>query len=242
MAHGAPDYSDVRKEEFVYRVDDMGEMVARMHRGGSLERRGETVFFETFEHGLNAWDTFTGGTGGSIKLTADEFVSKGFACEMIGGSDSTRFANIHYELPLLSMSKIGLECRWKQFANIDALTIYVDYYDGTNLNAAYLRYRPVTEVLTIRNSDNDYPTVLSGIAPPTAGELFDYMKLVLDTETGKYVRGMYNNNVIDLSDYDVYQIADAGPKRMVAVTLVHSLTGENGKAIVDNIIITRNES
>jgi hypothetical protein len=242
MAHGAPDYSNVRKEEFVYRVDDMAELSARTHRGGSLERRGETVFFENFEHGLNAWDTYTGGAGASIKLTADEFVSKGFACELIAGSDGNPFAKIDYELPLLSMSKIGLEARFQQWSDIDRLITYIDYFDGTNLNTGYLRYSPVLETITIRNSDNVYETVLSNIAPPTAGQIFDYMKLVIDTGTGKYVRGMYNNNVIDLSDYDLYQIADTGPKRMVVVVLMYSVTGNNGKAIVDNIIVTRNET
>ena len=242
MAHGAPDYSNVRKEEFVYRVDDMAELSARLHRGVSLERRGETVFFETFEQGVNSWDMSSFGTGASAKLTADDFVSKGFAVELIGGSDGALQASINYELPLLSMSKIGLECRWKQFANINTLTIYIDYYDGTNLNAGFLRYRPTLETLTIRNSDNVFETVASGVTAPPDAELWDFMKVVIDTNTLKYVRGMYNNNRVDLSSYDLYQLADAGAKRMVGVGLVESVSGQNGKAIIDNIIVTRNET
>ncbi len=242
MAHGAPDYSNVRKEEFVYRVDDLAELSARLNKAVSLERRGETVFFEDFEHGLNAWDAYTLGTGAAITLTADEFVSKGFACQLLAGSDGSRMAWIDYELPLLSMTKIGLECRIKQFTNIDNITIYIDYYDGTTLYNGRLRYNPLLSTITIRDSDNNYETVLTGIDPPTAGELFDYLKIVVDSNTGKYVRGMYNNNVIDLSEHDLYQIADAGPKRMVVVVHTQSVSGENGKAVIDNIIVTRNET
>lgn len=242
MAHGAPDYSNVRKEEFVYRVDDMGEMVARTHRGSSLERRGETVYFENFEHGLNAWTSALGGTGASAKLTSDEFVSKGFACELIAGSDGDVSSRIFYRLPLLSMSKVGLECRWKQYDDISQLTIYIDYYDGTNLHAGYWRYYPQTGKLTIRNSVGGFWTVKSNVDPPTSDTLFDYMKIVIDTEESKYVRGMYNNTIIDLSEYALYEIADATPQAMVVVVQVHSVAPANAKAIVDNIIVTRNES
>lgn len=242
MAHGAPDYSNVRKEEFVYRVDDMAELSARLNKSVSLERRGETVLFEDFAEGFNAWDATIFGTGSAVNLTADEFVSKGFAAEIIAGSDGAKQAKLDYELPLLSISKIGLEARIKQFANLDDIAIQIDLYDGTNLYTGRLRYSPNDEKITIKTPDDNDDVVQTSVTKPPDGELFGFMKVVLDTSNNMYVRGFYNNIQLDLSDYSLYTIASATAPRMVIQLLVNGLGTTTAKAVYDNIIVTRNES
>lgn len=241
MAHGAPDYSNVLKPEFTHRVDDMAELTARLSNAVSLERRGETIFVETFQYGFSNWDRNTSGTGGAVNLTGDDFVSKGLACNLVAGSDSGRQAKIDLDLPYLSLSKVGVECRAMFDAELDAFGMYISYFDGTHLRAGGIRYYYGDELIKYNNSSNVYVELVTNVPPPDTRDMFSYMKVVLNLETDFYMRAIYNERSIDMSNLAIYKVADATAPKMIIILVTFSNIGFNTVTTVDNIIVTRNE-
>lgn len=241
MAHGAPDYSNVRKEEFIFRTDDMGELAVRMGSPIVYDRRGEVIFTETFKNGYAHWEKITYGTGGLAILDTDEFVSDGFSVKLVGGSDGGRQAKIYTQIPYLAVSKIGLEVRALINPSVEYFKIYIDQYTGDTLVYNRWRIDPINGVLAIMDESDSYVDV-ADITPIVSGNnAFHFLKLVCDFNDGVYVRGLFNNRLIDLSSYALPSSSDTSEPHLVITIISESVSGENGDTWVDNVIVTRNE-
>jgi len=112
MPHGAPDWSNVVKYEKVHRLDDMAELVARLGSLVIYDRRGDLVWCDSFEYGLQAWEKDPQGTGAAALVTCEAFRSRGFCAKMIAGSDGYALVRIARFFPLLIPGKHGCEFSW----------------------------------------------------------------------------------------------------------------------------------
>ncbi len=241
MAHGAPDYSNVRKEEFVYRMDDMAELVARQGNLVSLDRRGETIFLESFRHGIDHWGQRIRGTGAAIELSTDEFVSSGFSCKLVAGSDDSRQARIHKHLPYLRVAKMGVEIRMNVGTGNSYIDLQQQFFNKPTAYYTGLRYNYVDHQLLVRRTLTTWDVIASGIKRPQADQAFIFMKMVCDFELGEYVYVKFNDVEVDVSGTSVYSFTTTADQVMSILLELYSQSGQNGYVWVDNIIVTRND-
>ncbi len=241
MAHGAPDYSNVRKEDFVYRLDDMADLVARQSNLASLDRRGETIFIENFKYGISHWGQTTQGNGAEISLSATKFVSGGFSCKLVGGNNQAMQARIHKHLPYLRVNKMGVEARLLIGANNTYIELQQQFFDGSLAQYTGFRYNYVTRQLLIRKSLTSYETVATGVQRIEEGQYFSFMKMVYDFEAQEYVYVKFNDTEVDVSGESSYTFTTTADLIMSVMVDLQSQSGKNGSVYVDNIIVTRND-
>lgn len=241
MAHGAPDYSDVVKPEFTHRLDDMAELAARLTNKGSMERRGETMFIETFDNGLWRWNKTSSGTGGDVELSTDYVVSGEFSCHLRTGSTSLMKAGITKYLVHLAVGKLGIEFRVYIDAFITKIDFYLSEHNGSVVNIARAKYYPQAGYVEIRDREDSYVTVLENIPVPGTKAKHNFIKLVADFANEQYQRIFINDNFVDLTDYQPQRSVYSESPYSEIVLNFHSDSGTNGDAYIDNIIYTRNE-
>lgn len=241
MAHGAPDYANVVKPEFTHRLDDLGELVARLSNKVSLERRGETVLIDNFDKGLDLWTKSGGGTGYYVKLSTEHVVSGHFTCHCRTGSTSTLRAGLQKYLPFLSIGKLGLEFRCYIDAFITKIDFWLQQHDGAATNIARAKYYPQAGYVEIRDKVASYVTVLENIPVPGTKAKSNFIKLVADFATPKYQRLFVNDNFVDLTNYAPQYSAYAESPFAEINIKFYSDSGNNGDAYIDNIIFSRNE-
>ncbi len=95
-------------------------------------------------------------------------------------------------------------------------------------------------MLQYQNNAAAYVTFASGLTFFN-GTMFHGLKLVINSNTEKYVRVMFDNQFYDLSTLDLYTTASAIPPSMRVVLFLTTLANANHTGHVDSVIITQNE-
>jgi hypothetical protein len=70
---------------------------------------------------------------------------------------------------------------------------------------------------------------------------FATFKLVIDTNTSKYVRALLLRNEIDISEYSIEKSASGNPPHLRIRAFIISAAGLAEIAYIDNVVITGNE-
>jgi hypothetical protein len=241
MSHGSPDYSNVAKPELTKRIDDMGELAARTTDLISLERGGEVVFCESFEYGIGRWLPSLYGTGSLFGLSAGYYASKGFSARLVGGSDGAMQGTISTEIPFLNLSNFGFEARLKIGDQVQAIAFYIDVYDGTYVYTPKVYLWPGIKELWIVDEGGLIHTIAANVEIPPYAYAFSFIKLVVNYIDKKYIRLMFNDLSIGLTQYGVQKVVSSGSPRMVPIISILSNSGHNGEIYIDNVFVTRSE-
>ena len=74
MAGETPDYGRLSAQATVFPVTDLGELAARLGSIVSHDRRGDVIWLDGFEDGLDKWQPTTSGSGAAVDLGDHETV------------------------------------------------------------------------------------------------------------------------------------------------------------------------
>lgn len=246
---GLPDYSTAAPignvpQGFVNSVSDIGELAARMGGPDIYDRRGNVIFVDNFEDGINNYTYALGaGAGSAAVWTHEQSASGGYCLKLYGGLGTA--SSFTRQWATLNMdSNMGLEVSiaMPAFPNFpQLLTIMVVYNDGTTQHNAGARFDNTLGQAFYYNSAGLWVLGNQGAFIPTGGTVFSNLKAVLNLKKNKYVRLMFNQNNINI-DYLYSQSLPflSIPYAYVTVT-AQSSPGINSYAYFDNIIITVNE-
>jgi hypothetical protein len=241
MAHGAPDYSNVIVGDNVYRIDDMGELAARLGSQLVYDRRGNFIWGGDFRFGLDEFNVGTLGTGAAVALSNLYPFMAPFSIELTPGNSSNDYAYIDKRIALPKADTIGFSCLTFQPTLGDSLFLQSLLYDGTKL------YLPL---LIIDFDTNEYKvgtptgTIVFENSPdtPPYSSTNTFIKLVIDVLNKKYLRAIINFTEYDLSQYSLNSGASSISKH-----LIYRLEQNNTGAVsavslyINNMTITINE-
>ena len=241
MARDLPDWGAQSAQKTVYEVTDLGELAARLGSIVTHDRRGDVVWLDDFENGLDKWETVTGGTGAGVDLSITRSRNGLFCARLVGGSDGTRQAEIQRWLPFPVLTSFGVEESFALPGDIEKIRFGVGIYDGTNLTAYNIEY--VASSLDLSYLDVD------GVAVPFATDLsfvardslFHTIKVVVDGENGEYGHVILDNVGYPLTDIPAQVIADATLPTFHFHVRMFSHSGHNDVLLVDDAIVTQNE-
>ena len=241
MPRGAPDYSNVRAYGPLHRLDDLAELAGRLGSPVTYDRRGSVLFLATFANGSGQFGLTSVGSGASLGVTPETFLSGPFSLRMLTSNVTDEISTVHTRIAIPEKtSKLGLEAG-VSFTDVEVgFDIQISHYTGAKLYQYTLIYR----------SDQDRLYIVS----PTGSGILDdnlvlypgshawhKMKIVVDFENNTYLRALMDEDAYDVSDFDAYVYTNTEPKR-IDVRL-HGATRDNTTREIhwDNVIITQNE-
>jgi len=241
VPRGQADFGMYAVKETVGSLADMAELAARLGSLVTLDRRGDVVFLDDFEAPILNWTTGEG-TGADIeRLDPDNAYmgSQSLAMETIATTDA--FALAERRIQVTPDQRYGLEARFQRVGITAYYDICIWIYDGTHSRKAELRYDRVNNEVQILDSTGNFKAVVTGIKLPHGYFEFWPAKLVIDSKTMKYVRGIFAGVEYDLSDEALAEDDSVIlPSISIALRVTTAIDFTAG-ARFDNVIVTQNE-
>ncbi len=219
----------------------LGELAAVLSPAKKFDRRGDVLFIDDFEDGAAHFSTTLVGTGAAVAITSAESNVGGFAAKLTGGSDSSRYAEIYYRIPVSAGVRMGAEMAFRLGSDIQFVVLEFWFYDGSKRHQAALRYVTASDLWQYADINTDFQTLKTGVNLAADAHHFPPVKLAINTETDKYVRALIAGEKIDMSTYDFYSTTDTTPPALLTMIDAYSDLNKNGWMYVDPVIITQNE-
>ncbi len=242
MSRGAPDWSNVVKQAEFHRIDDLGELAARLTHLASFDRTGEVLWWDNFADGLVYWTSELLGTNSSAALAVRESISSPFVVELVGGTDLSGFARITRSFPIIELSRLGLDVVYAAPILLGSLAIQIDIQHGTYSNQYGAKLDTVDKTLSYLNSGGTY--TVCGLAANVASgsSVMNRIKLVSDEQAASYVRIICNDQTYLLPGIDCNRATGTvGYQIKCSIAVVHHDLFEP-TIDVKNVVLTQNEN
>lgn len=241
MAHGAPDDSNVMKFGGVNRLDDLGELAARLGSPVMYHRLGDVVFIDDFEYGLNSWETFGTNSDRFCRTSNEASLSRGASCILNSGTGGFLPIYIQNHFASVMGKRLGFYVAISLRANVGTFGMNLHVYSRTEQMSYMWQWRKSTRELTCRTTGGGFHSIDSDVGLYENPTLYHHFKLVIDQQTQMY-RGLYLNDVYyDLSSVPGW-ITTPGREKHIITNVLNSGDGTLASEIaLDNFVITTNE-
>ncbi len=219
------------------------EMAARSGSINVYDRRGETIFMDDFENGLNNWVASKSGLGSSVALSVLSSLRGSTSVKLVGGSDNDQYAQIlHYMAPAINVTPMGLELAASLDTNVDEIQCLFDYYTGAIQASFGVKYDLTNTTAAVLTASGTWTNVGSTVTPYAHDKNYSLMKVVFDPSTLEYHRFTLNHldpTVKPLVGFIAAPVV-TNPHATVRIKVL-SNAAANGVSYIDNFIATVNE-
>ena len=241
MAHGQPDYGMYSAAQTIYGLADMGELAVRLGSPVVHDRRGDVLWFDTFENGIGSWSPQPSGYQGSVTWDGDYSRKGGFSMKLAtSGAAEDVIEAWHLEhFPVLS--PFGFEASFQTHVSMSTIDFAMTVETIPDYFYPVIRYDYANHKLQYKDSEGEYQDIATDLSLKDSVYVFHVMKLVFDPTTGKYVRLIVNATEYDLSgiaaqnlgtgDEYIYQVGISLTARLAVVVISR----------IDYAILTQNE-
>lgn len=240
---GSPDYGAYAAKTNIASVSDLGEAAVRLGSIVTYDRRGDVVWFDSFEDGLQAWVPTPVGVGSAVAIDNTAARSKGQSAKLTAGNAVGNITSLQSSRSLLTLGRHGLEASFS-ITDIDQnLSFLLDYFTGTVQITAVVIYSTTTGALQIRRNGGALVTLPLPFPLTASGPKFFHTgKLCADFITLKWARLMLDNYTFDLSQYPLWTTPSATyPELGITISQNNRAAGANPVMNLDDVILTQNE-
>ncbi len=140
MAHGQPDFGMYSLASTIHKIADMGELGVRLGSIDTFDRRGDIVFLDDFEGGIQKWDVLVSGLLGSLDVSTAYARNGMCSAELVAGSNLEHRARMVKATPYIVRSRFGLECSFIVPVITDQVNITLGIYTGTHYILGGFKY------------------------------------------------------------------------------------------------------
>jgi len=241
MPHGAPDWSDIVKQQQVHRLDDMAELAARLGAIHRWDRRGDVLFFDDFSNGLNHWWTVSEPPSEFPKIITETSEYGGYSVKFQPTDGDSKWQEMWKLLAYPQPTILGFEFSFT--------THFYLLYLVTRLNIVYptveygfaFRYNHKDLKMEYCDQNLVWQTIWSDYELRYDKRLFHHMKFVIDSDRNEYIRLIVDHQTADLAGIPGYLVGETGGNYLFWTITVYAQTGQTATIYVDNCIITMNE-
>lgn len=216
----------------------MAEVAARLGSMMCYDRRGQVILAESFANGLGRWTPSAAGTGASIAIVADYFMSDGYSVLMVAPSDDGNDVYLYYYVGLMPTGNLGLETSFAISSTILTYATTIRYRDGARTQYAGARFDDSDDDLDVMSTGGAWVKVADVTATLRGANRFNHLKVVADFDTEMYVRVLFNQQEYDISDVPVYAFDDSTTPRIGLLLALVGRNTENDSVRVDNVVLT----
>jgi hypothetical protein len=240
---------DVSNSKLGQTLVDNSELAVRLGSVNVTHRTGNVIYIESFKEGINSWYPvhaanddiavrYNKGLHGTNALSIKPTNS-------VGGNSS-----VFKLLPLLDTNNVGYELSL-DFETISVIPNYkvvlqVSIFNGTTVSVGVVNLYPKLAKLTLQdytgggNVEQNIDVSLPKMIPHGNFSQYNFVKVIIDFNTGKYVRIYLNHNVYDVSMYGLFNAADTDPAAVYVYTTIYS-DGNQEYVNMTDVIVTINE-
>ena len=241
MAHGSPDNYGTSPQGFVHRVADLAELAARLGSSDTFDRRGNVLFMDGFERGVNAWTFFPSGAGSALRLLVSPVHSGSVSGAILTGTSGGVTSSIQRSLTMPFVSRTGFECSFclpvLAYDFIMVMTVYQLTYEDIYI----LRFRNTTEEVSVINALGNYQVIATIPGMHADAVTWYTAKFVADIPNRTYIRALFNNREYDLSAIKPYPSVGTDSGRIILEIAASASNNTNQLFPIDDIILTMNE-
>jgi len=241
VAHGTPDYGVTAGKVTTYQLKDLAELAARLESIVTFDRRGDVLFLEGFEQGVNKWAADLQGTGANWGQSNTRARSGQYSAALIAGSDGNHYANVEHDHAALVLSRFGIECSISLFSAISELWVGLIVTAQAAQSVFLIRWDDVNNALAVWTGAGVWTTFATSVDLGSTATLFQTFKLVIDAAARTYQRLILNDTTYDLTSYSAPAGAGSATHFITARVRLVGRVGQNDKVYVDDVIITQNE-
>jgi hypothetical protein len=240
MPFGAPDFSNIRKETLVHRLDDLAEASVRTFIPVVYDRLGDVVFFDSFESGVLWKDQTLASPNARFYI--------GYGC----GLNSPRalvykkpaglngYSQIAFHAPYYATKTVGYSICVKPGFYFTHLLFGMAVADTVTYYGFDLRIYKSSGKIEVTHGSGRADV---GYVPPASLSPYDWLwlKFVVNIQKGRWERIMIHTFTFDARAFKLY----TPPANGAAVFWI--TIGENANTeapdvtLFDNLIITINE-
>ena len=241
MAGETPDWGALSAQATVFPVTDLGELAARLGSIVTFDRRGDVVWLDSFEEGLNKWAVTIVGAGASVGLSNVRVRMGLFSARLVAGSDSGRYAQIEHPYAIPSLSNLGVEYSFARGATTDNLLTTLDINTGTRFLEPRIRYDDILARFLYRDAAGVDQVLATGVFFPSDDRRFNTIKLVVDLAAERYVRLVVNTVTYDMSGIAFSASNDSTAANARLFIRNTGDAGANRTVYIDDVILSQNE-
>lgn len=241
MARGQPDFGLYTPTGVASGIADPGEAAARLGSINVYDRRGWTVWMDDFEAPVLKWTASVAGAGVLPVLQSDLSFS-GTQCPYLytpGGLAASSIINRRF--PLVRRGTVGAEI-WVCGSTVTPGFIYLTLRVSDSRSSTQGRWLidTVNHTIYIQSGGAEIP-IATNVYATAERHNFLPVKLVIDTDTDKYVRLIVGPDEYDISAYALQLIGGPGFHFIEAYIGVEGDASAIMYAYADNFILTQNE-
>jgi len=241
MAHGTPDWAAKAPKSTVYGGIDLAEHAARLGSPITFDRRGEVIWFDDFEGGIDRWVEWSQGLGASVVWTTDKPNSGGFSCKLTTGSNLERAAQIRRWFAYPVLSKLGFEFSFAIDDKLSYMQTDFTIYTGAFTAWAGLKYDYVNSKLQYMDHLLAYQDIFTSLSIEDTYFTYNTLKVVADFTANTWSRVILNEQSSALA-VPLYTAADlVTPPQIRLLIYFKSIAANNSVNYIDNVILTQNE-
>jgi len=241
VARGAPDYSNVKSEQAIYTLLDLGELAARLGSIDRYDRSGNLVWADDFEAPTLNWLPDVAGTGSSVTLSTAYRLMGWQSCLLTCGSDDGMGATIARYLSVPNVSPYSFEVALYPDAHITVIVMWMYHVINGVMHRWGIRYDATTDQLSYYNSAGGITVFASSVTMLPLMGIFQLCKLTVDLRTGEYKQFRLNNTVYSLAGVPGFSIADPISDYLRVSIEVFGTAAFNALCYVDNALVKQNE-
>lgn len=237
----APDWQRYLPGSERYALSDMSELAARLGSPLRFDRRGEVIWYDQFDHGLNPWTADKTGTGAAVAATTDDTFMALNAAKLTAGSNAGQEATILKNLTQPVLGRWGVEVAVAFKTSFDHFLIMMKFYDGTNLLDVRIKVSDDEDEIQYLDTATNWQSIATLPNVIVTEATYQLFKLVCDFDKGEFVSLRYGATDFDLSGIAIKTSSDSNAPRIQNVFRLIGRSGNNDVAQVGHVIFTANE-
>jgi len=241
MPHGAPDWSNIVKQQQIHRLDDMAELAARLGAIHRWDRRGDVLFFDDFSNGLNHWHIDSTPPSEFPKVTIESSEYGGYSIKFQPTDGTENWQGIRQMIAYPYPTSLGFELSFTVHEYLLYLETLIYLYYPTGRYEFYIRYNNKDLKMEYRDSAFEWQTIWSDYKLRAGTHLFHHLKVVIDSKENEYVRLIVDQKTADLAGISGFLSGVVGAPFILWLIRAYAQSGRTATIYVDNCIITMNE-
>lgn len=240
---GFPDWSESKQSVEGGFSGNLDELSVRLGGVGNVFKTGNLWYLFDFENaGINLRYSASG-TGNTSSVVNTNSELGNYSWEGRLSSSTAGSANILKDLIIFSELPIGLGFSFSSDRLFTYIQFKMEYFINGYQYFGAIRYRPLNHNWYYLNFiGTEYLIGTYAIQADTNYKLWNYIKLVINPQTGKYSRLHVNDNVFDMSSINLPSaVSSLNNRQLQFIFNVVTTSAFATKSYIDNLYFTYNE-
>ena len=241
MSHGNKDYFTSMSADYLYGSIDLAELAARLGAIAGIDRKGNVIWFDSFEAGAAQWNLYAVGPSSSIGLSTQKSLSGGYSVALTPGSNADNYAVIDRYHYLPPFCKWGFECSVNASFYLSKFIFRVDVYEEAYTSMYAIQIDDVNYEVLYRDETGDFTPFASFFRLQHGVPFWSRIKFVIDPTAEEYVMCKINNKEFSMKGLKAYRGVASLPERLYIAIVLYNQAGHAVTHYIDNVIMTINE-